>query len=98
MNERYISRGVGVAMVSLVSLALFGTAALMTMGMTRCPEAGASAFRALPMVTSVLPLLSALPSAWRRVLTWRGLFNVAMVLFAAQLVFALAACRAVLLP
>ena len=50
------------------------------------------------MMMSVLPLLSVFSSAWRRMLTLRGLLNSFVFLLAAQLVFALLACRTVLLP
>ena len=47
---------------------------------------------------SVLPLLSVWSNAWRRMLTLRGLLNSFVFLLAAQLVFALLACRTVFLP
>jgi hypothetical protein len=58
MNGGYVSRGVGVAMLATESVALLATAVLATFAMSRCPGADASAFRQLPMMMSVLPLLS----------------------------------------
>ncbi len=94
-----MSRGVGIAMGGLMSLSLSATALAMTAATARCPDAGASAFwRAFPLALPLLSLLTTIPAAWRRVLTWQGMFRVMVLSLAVQLVSAVVACRAVLLP
>jgi hypothetical protein len=98
MDERYMSRGVGIAMGGLMTLALSATAAAITAAMARCPGAGASAFwGAFPLGIPLLCLLTTIPVAWRRMLTWQGMLRVVVLLLAVQLGCALVACRAVVL-